>query len=85
MKKFESLGLSLSKEDQKKILGGRLPEGPKCMDGSNCSCVITEGEVTTTKYGQCAMSSVGTTISCYCDACDGGTITSNGGRSRCWQ
>lgn len=86
MKKFEGLGKILGKEAQKKVLGGVRDDGgsgPRCNDGSECSCVIMDGEVTTTKYGRCAMSSTGTTIACYCDACEG-EIVSNGGRSRCW-
>lgn len=83
MKKYNHLGKALSRSEMKQILGG-LVAGPKCMEGSPCKCVIFSGDVQTNAYGACAMSSLGTTISCYCDACDGDLI-SNGGRSRCWQ
>lgn len=36
MKKFENLGRKLSKEEQKKIMGGLV--NPKCETNTSCDC-----------------------------------------------
>lgn len=77
----------LSKEEMKKVMGGvEDGEGLFCKDGP-CSLVIQGDDGNwITRTGTCRFD-LFQTNSCYCDAGIGNgpqPVTSNGGKSRCW-
>ena len=87
MKNFKKL----SREELKLINGGVAAtkgiaedSGPSCGAGRACSVTIISGGTTITNYGTCSMTQSGNYVSCYCSATGGNSVTSNGGRSRCW-
>lgn len=62
MKKFETLGRSLSKNEQKKIMGGTYPDDGQCGSQCNLTCTVTcNGE---TVNGNCHTSPHNG--KCYC-------------------
>ncbi len=83
-------GEVLTRAQLKKVMGGNESgSGDTCNDGATCKVVITgvvDGEpFTSESTGTCSKDTFGSTITCYCSAAGGkGSLTSNGGKSRCW-